>query len=72
MNHKTHAYLIVGLLGAGAALFFSGLVDGGHLVPAVAVNGLGLLFHPWTHFRKSFSRTGPRCGCRGGSSPSVM
>jgi hypothetical protein len=31
MNHKTHMYLMVGLVVGGGALFFSGLVDGGAL-----------------------------------------
>lgn len=31
MNHKTHSYLVVGLLAVGAVLFFSGGVRGGAL-----------------------------------------
>lgn len=31
MNHKTHSYLMVGLLAVGAVLFFSGGVGGGAL-----------------------------------------
>lgn len=31
MTHKTHSYFMVGLLVVGAALFFSGGVDGGAL-----------------------------------------
>lgn len=31
MNHKTHTYLMIGLVVAGAVLFFSGVADGGAL-----------------------------------------
>lgn len=31
MNHKTHMYLMIGLLIGGGALYFSGLIDGGAL-----------------------------------------
>lgn len=31
MNHKTHSYLMIGLVVAGAVFFFSGVVDGGAL-----------------------------------------
>ena len=44
MNHKTHSYLMVGLLAVGAVLFFSGGVPGGALFLLWPLLCMGMMF----------------------------
>lgn len=44
MNHQKHSYLMVGLLVAGAALFFSGGVGGGALFLLWPLACMGMIF----------------------------
>ena len=44
MNHKTHSYLMVGLLAVGAVLFFSGIAGGGALFLLWPLLCMGMMF----------------------------
>ena len=44
MNHKTHSYLMIGLLAVGAVLFFSGGVGGGALFLLWPLLCMGMMF----------------------------
>jgi hypothetical protein len=44
MSHKTHSYLMVGLLAVGAVLFFSGGVGGGALFLLWPLLCMGMMF----------------------------